>query len=131
MHEATELDVITKSLGRVATAPEDSAPISWGMRQIVLAAGGSATTDGGAGAIEALRVRGFPGLTAHKDDISGATPTSGSWGCAGDVVLVVLCDVTTRFEDAARVFGPQKGADAAAVGRLTERLERIAEELPR
>ena len=44
---------------------------------------------------------------------------------------MVLCDVTTRFEDAAIVFGPQKGADEAAVQRLTERLERIAGELPR
>src|SRR4029077_4269726 len=35
-HETTELDAIAKGLGRVATAPEDSAPITWGMRQIVL-----------------------------------------------------------------------------------------------
>ena len=34
----------------------------------------------------------------------------------------VLCDVRTPFEDAARVFGPQKGADAAMVRRLTDRL---------
>ena len=32
--------------------------------------------------------------------------------------LVVLCDVRTPFERAARTFGPQKGADAAAVKRL-------------
>lgn len=38
-HETEELDAIAKGLGRVATAPEDSAPISWGMRQIVLARG--------------------------------------------------------------------------------------------
>jgi glycerate kinase len=43
----------------------------------------------------------------------------------------VLCDVTTRFEDAARVFGPQKGAGAAQVEELSERLQRIAGELPR
>jgi len=36
-HETEELDAIAKGLGRVATAPEDSAPITWGMRQIVLA----------------------------------------------------------------------------------------------
>jgi trans-aconitate 2-methyltransferase len=35
-HETEELDVIAKGLGRVATAPEDSTPITWGMRQIVL-----------------------------------------------------------------------------------------------
>ncbi len=98
-----------------------AAAIDAGARRVLLAAGGSATTDGGVGAIEALRERG----------ISAATITDGGWGCAGDAALVVLCDVTTRFEDAAAVFGPQKGADGAAVKRLTERLGRIAEELPR
>jgi trans-aconitate 2-methyltransferase len=38
-HETEELDAIAKGLGRVATAPEDSAPITWGMRQIVLTRG--------------------------------------------------------------------------------------------
>ncbi|MBA3866451.1 MAG: glycerate kinase, partial [Solirubrobacterales bacterium] len=37
----------------------------------------------------------------------------------------------TPFEDAARVFAPQKGADPAAVARLEERLERFAATLPR
>ncbi len=36
-HETEELDAIAKGLGRVATAPEDATPITWGMRQIVLA----------------------------------------------------------------------------------------------
>ena len=35
-HEPEELDAIAKGLGRVATAPEDAAPITWRMRQIVL-----------------------------------------------------------------------------------------------
>ena len=35
-HEPDELDAIAKGLGRVATAPEDAAPITWRMRQIVL-----------------------------------------------------------------------------------------------
>ena len=97
------------------------AAVGAGARRVLLAAGGSATTDGGTGAIEALRGSG----------ISDATTTSGSCGCVGDAALVVLCDVTTRFEDAAVVFGPQKGADAAQVQRLTRRLGEIAEELPR
>jgi glycerate kinase len=80
-----------------------------GAERVLLAAGGSATTDGGRGAIEALCAR-------------GALPLRD---------LVVLCDVTTRFEDAARVFGPQKGADADQVERLSRRLRQIAEELPR
>ncbi len=86
-----------------------AAAIDAGARRILLAAGGSATTDGGLGAIEALREHG--GL--------------------GDARIEVLCDVTTAFEDAARVFAPQKGADEDAVRRLGERLRRIAAELPR
>jgi len=35
-HSPEELDAIAKGLGRVATAPEDAAPITWRMRQIVL-----------------------------------------------------------------------------------------------
>jgi glycerate kinase len=108
-----------------------AAAVEAGARRVLLAAGGSATSDGGIGAIEALRERGFGGRTTQKDSISDATATDGSCGCVGDAVLVVLCDVTTRFEDAAVVFGPQKGADAAQVGRLSERLQRIARELPR
>src|SRR4029079_19202028 len=41
--------------------------------------------------------------------------------------VVVACDVSTRFVDAARVFGPQKGADETAVAALEERLDRLAD----
>ena len=43
----------------------------------------------------------------------------------------MLADVSTPFERAAEVFGPQKGADPSAVKRLTARLERQARRLPR
>ena len=43
------------------------------------------------------------------------------------VELLVACDVTTVFVDAARVFAPQKGATPAQVRMLTGRLERIAQ----
>lgn len=86
-----------------------AAAVEAGARRVIVAAGGSATSDGGAGAIEAIRERGGP---------RGAR-------------IEVLCDVTTPFEDAARVFAPQKGADAAAVERLGERLQRLANALPR
>lgn len=72
-----------------------------GARQILVGAGGSATTDGGHGA-----------LTAIED--AGGLPEG--------TRIDVLCDVDTPFEQAAIVFGPQKGADGAAVQRLTERL---------
>lgn len=86
-----------------------AAAVEAGARRVILAAGGSATSDGGAGAIEAIGERG--GLRGAR--------------------IEVLCDVRTPFEDAARVFAPQKGADAAAVERLGERLQRLAAELPR
>ena len=83
--------------------------IDAGAQVVLVAAGGSATTDGGAGAVEAIRERG--GLRGAR--------------------LVVLCDVRTPFEQAAAVFGPQKGAEPAAVTRLARRLERLAAQLPR
>ncbi|HET8567028.1 MAG TPA: glycerate kinase [Solirubrobacterales bacterium] len=85
------------------------AAIEAGAGRILLAAGGSAGTDGGRGAIEAL----------------------GEAGLLGTAATEVLCDVRTPFEEAARVFAPQKGADAEAVKRLSERLNAIAAELPR
>ena len=41
--------------------------------------------------------------------------------------LVVATDVTTPFMDAARVFGPQKGASPEQVSELTTRLEQLVE----
>jgi glycerate kinase len=80
-----------------------------GADTIYLGVGGSATTDGGAGAVRAIKRAGGLGRTR----------------------LVVLCDVRTRFADAARVFGPQKGADPDDVRRLTARLNAQARRLPR
>lgn len=80
-----------------------------GATHVVVAAGGSATTDGGLGAIAAVM------------DAGGL----------GTATVTVLTDVTTRYTDAARVFGPQKGADATTVERLTRRLEDAAVTLPR
>ena len=44
------------------------------------------------------------------------------------IELVVGCDVETRFVDAARVFGPQKGASPAQVELLTRRLELLQDQ---
>jgi glycerate kinase len=74
-------------------------------KRIVVGLGGSATTDGGLGAIRAI-------TAPHR--LRG-------------VELLVACDVTTRFTDAAKVFGPQKGASPAQVELLTPGLERLAD----
>jgi glycerate kinase len=86
-----------------------AAAIEAGAQVIYLGVGGSATTDGGAGAIRAIHEGG--GLRGGR--------------------VVVLSDVRTPFELAARVFAPQKGADDAAVARLTKRLNDQARGLPR
>jgi glycerate 2-kinase len=78
-----------------------------GAKRVLVAVGGTATTDGGAGALAALdeaRVK---------------------------VELSVLCDVRTSWEEAPRVFGPQKGADPETVAQLARRLDEIAARAPR
>jgi glycerate kinase len=86
-----------------------AAAVARGAREIVVTVGGSATTDGGAGAIAAIAAAG--GLNGAR--------------------LVVACDVTTPFERAAVVYGPQKGADPPTVARLTARLHELADGFPR
>jgi glycerate kinase len=76
-----------------------------GARRIVVGVGGSATTDGGLGALRSL----YPPQRLRQVD------------------LVVACDVRTTFVDAAAIFAPQKGATASQVRLLTGRLQRLAE----
>jgi len=82
-----------------------AAAVEAGAERVIVTVGGSATTDGGAGALRALE--------------------------GVEVKLEVLCDVLTPWEQAARVFGPQKGADAATVERLEHRLDDLAQRAPR
>lgn len=79
-----------------------AAAIRGGARRVVVGVGGSATTDGGLAAAQAL-----------------------GWSL-GNVPVTVACDVRTPFLDAATIFGPQKGASPAQVGLLTRRLEQVA-----
>lgn len=79
--------------------------IELGARTIYVFLGGSATTDGGFGALRAM-----PPAVRMKE-----------------IELIVACDVTTRFTDAAVVFGAQKGASPAQVKLLTRRLERLCQ----
>jgi len=74
-----------------------------GAARILVGVGGSATTDGGLAAVEAL-----------------------GWSLGG-IEVTVACDVDTRFLDAARVYGPQKGASDAQVELLTRRLVSVGE----
>jgi glycerate 2-kinase len=94
------LSASTAGTGELLVAAAQS-----GAKRIVVLVGGSATTDGGFGALRAMEpLPRFKGID-----------------------LVVACDVETLFVDAARVFGPQKGASDAQVRMLTRRLEGLAE----
>lgn len=91
----------TEGVGELLIAAAES-----GAERIVVAAGGSATTDGGLGAIDSLKGR--------EEVFAG-------------ISIEVLSDVTVNFEDAATVFAPQKGADPATVQLLSERLDHVAD----
>lgn len=91
------------------------AAIDAGARNIILGIGGSATTDGGRGLVEAL---------------GGVVPSGGSVRLAGldprlgRVAMRVACDVANPLlgpDGAAAIYGPQKGADAAQVQVLDDR----------
>ena len=82
-----------------------AAAVEAGARHVIVGLGGSATTDGGLGALRTMApLARFHGIT-----------------------IEVACDVRTRFVDAATVFGPQKGASPAQVKLLTRRLERLVQ----
>lgn len=88
--------------------------LSAGARRIVVGLGGSGSTDGGAGMIQALG-----GPTAARDRLAG-------------VELIAASDVEHPLlgpRGAARVFGPQKGADPDTVEQLERRLEQWGAEL--
>jgi glycerate kinase len=90
----------TYGTGELITAALDA-----GARRVLVGVGGSATTDGGLGALRAL----YPLQRLRA------------------VELIVACDVRTTFVDAAEVFAPQKGASPAQVALLRRRLERLAQ----
>jgi glycerate kinase len=94
------VDATTAGTGELIALAVES-----GARRVLVGVGGSATTDGGLGALRAMH------------------PTQRLRG----IELVVACDVRTRFVDAATVFAPQKGAGPTQVELLRRRLERLAQ----
>ena len=92
----------TRGTGELIVAACDA-----GAGTVMVGVGGSATTDGGAGAVAALTE-------------AGVSPQ-----------LEVVCDVRTPFEDAPRVFGPQKGATPEQVAELEQRQRELAAAAPK
>jgi glycerate 2-kinase len=112
MARASGLEVVGGPEGNDAVAASTygtgellAAAVERGAKEIVVGVGGSATTDGGLGALRALE----PGQRLRGVD------------------LRVACDVRLPFVEAAEVYGPQKGASPAQVELLRRRLERLAQ----
>jgi len=112
--------------------------IKRGVRQIIIGIGGSATVDGGTGMAQAL---GFI-LRNGDGDVIDRPCTGGMLaeimeiepGSAAELLanvrIRVACDVTnplTGHNGAARVYGPQKGADAQMVEILDAGLDSFSQ----
>ncbi|MFF5156944.1 glycerate kinase [Streptomyces sp. NPDC000348] len=116
------------------------AALDQGVRRILVGCGDSGTSDGGAGALQALGARlldadglelapGGRELTRlARIDPAGLDPR------LADVELLVACNpynVLCGERGVARVFGPQKGATPEQVGELSAALENWARVLTR
>lgn len=111
------------------------AALDAGATRVVVAVGGSATTDGGLGLARALGARildeaGLP-LAGTGADLGRvrAIDLSGLHQRVRTVPIEVACDVTSPLtgpQGAAQVFGPQKGATPQAVLRLDSGLAHLA-----
>lgn len=111
------------------------AALDAGIRSFIVGLGGSATNDGGAGMLQALGLRLLDGDGRELDRGGAALARLAAIdGSAFDPRIresrfVAACDVEnplTGPNGASAVFGPQKGADAAAVRELDAALERYA-----
>jgi glycerate kinase len=105
----TALDAHSRGVGELI-----GAALAAGARRVVVGLGGSACTDGGRGMIDALG-----GIDAAVTRLAG-------------VDLIAASDVEHPLlgrRGAARVFGPQKGADPATVESLEVRLADWADAL--
>jgi glycerate 2-kinase len=110
-------------LGRRLARPGDG--------PLVVGLGGTATMDGGAGALQALGLtlrdqagRTLPvGLPAHQlgrvVSVRGPVPLRGR-------LLELLCDVTSPLGRAPELYGPQKGLDGGSVDRQRQAMGRWA-----
>lgn len=87
-----------------------------GAREVLVAIGGTASTDGGRGAIDLLRERGLVGRRGALKNCPR---------------IVALCDVRAGWDQAAPIFAAQKGASGEQVAELAVRLDELARALPK
>lgn len=112
------------------------AAMDYGCRELLIGIGGSATTDGGTGCLEALGAQFLdaqekvlsPGgaelANLHKIDLQNLDPR------LAQCRIKVLCDVTNPLcgpNGAAFIYAPQKGASAEEVQLLDQALSHFAD----
>lgn len=111
------------------------AALDRGCRRIILGIGGSATTDGGSGAAEALGVRFIDSQGRRLKRGGGALgglariDTSEIDERLTGTEVLVACDVDNPLygtHGAAHVYGPQKGATGTEIARLDKGLRRLS-----
>jgi glycerate 2-kinase len=112
------------------------AAVETGARKVIVGIGGSATNDGGAGAMAALGVRFLDGDGRDLPPGGAALARLARIDASGlrfprnNVEVEVACDVRNPLcgpEGASAVFGPQKGATAQMVAQLDAALRHYAD----
>lgn len=111
------------------------AALERGARRITVAVGGSATNDGGMGALSALGVRFLDEkgleLSGRGEDLTRVVKVDMSrlLPPAKEAVFTVMCDVDNPLTGplgATYTFGPQKGGTAEALAALEKGMKRYA-----
>lgn len=106
--------------------------IELGATRIVIGVGGTASTDGGAGMLAALGANADADLRSGSQGLSEVTSVDlgPALAAVAGVQLELASDVDNPLlglTGAAKTFGPQKGADDAAVQRMDIALTQFAE----
>lgn len=130
-HERNPMRTTTYGVGQLIIAA-----LELGCRRFIMAVGGSATNDGGAGMLQALgaelldeggRQIGHGGGSLNK---LVEIRTEGLDSRIAESQFIVACDVDNPFigpKGASAVFGPQKGASPVMVEQLDRNLKQFAD----
>ncbi|WP_298613049.1 glycerate kinase [uncultured Odoribacter sp.] len=102
-----------------------------GVRKIWLCVGGSASIDGGSGALQEMGLQEIKSSDYYSNPILEIESIHSDYlkEKFKNIVFTVLCDVDTVLcgpRGAAAVFGPQKGASAEQISLLDHKLEKYA-----
>lgn len=118
----TPFDTTSWGIGQLLDAAREA-----GARRIVVGLGGTATMEGGAGAVGALgyrvQVADGSGLKVGAQDLHRVASVAPGWEADWSAVEVeLLADVRTRLLEAPARFAGQKGAEESDIARLEDAL---------